>query len=108
MAVSKEYREFVLEQLERVRPVTWRSMFGGVGIYADGAFFAILADDRTFLKVDDTTRGDYEALGMLPFKPHGWPMKYFELPGELLEDYDRLRPWVEKAVRVAFHTRRKG
>jgi len=32
MAVSQSYREFVLEQLGRVAPVTGRSMFGGVGI----------------------------------------------------------------------------
>jgi hypothetical protein len=34
MAVSAEFRAFVLEQLGRVAPVTHRGMFGGVGIYS--------------------------------------------------------------------------
>jgi TfoX/Sxy family transcriptional regulator of competence genes len=32
MAFSKGYRDFVVEQLERIAPVTAKSMFGGVGL----------------------------------------------------------------------------
>jgi hypothetical protein len=53
MAVSQSYRDFVLEQLGRVSPVTGKSMFGGVGLYADGLFFALIAEDRLYFKVDD-------------------------------------------------------
>ena len=66
MAVSREYREFVLEQLGRVVAVTSRSMFGGVGIYGDGLFFALLDNDTLYLKVDDSNRGDFEAAGTGP------------------------------------------
>ena len=110
MPVSPEYREFVLEQLGRVTEVTSRSMFGGVGIYADGFFFALMDDDTLYLKVDDSNRGDFEAAGTGPFNPIGDPaqvMQYYELPAELLEDPDRLRPWVEKAVDVARRARKK-
>ncbi len=55
MAVSQSYREFVLEQLGRVTPVTGKSMFGGVGIYAQGLFFALIAEDRLYFKVDDAS-----------------------------------------------------
>ena len=41
MAVSPEYRDWVLEQLREAGTVTGRSMFGGYGIYLDGAFFAV-------------------------------------------------------------------
>jgi DNA transformation protein and related proteins len=110
MPVSPEYREFALEALARVAPVTSRAMFGGVGIYSDGLFFALLDDDAAYLKVDDSNRGDFEAAGMGPFRPageHGGAMQYFELPAELLEDAERLRPWVEKAVEVARRARRR-
>lgn len=110
MPVSPEYRAFVLESLGRVAPVTSRAMFGGVGIYSDGLFFALVDDDAVYLKVDDSNRGDFEAAGMGPFRPYGESgeaMRYFELPAELLEDADRLRPWVEKAVEVARRARRK-
>src|SRR4030095_12717765 len=71
MAVSESYRAFVLEQLGRVTPVTAKSMFGGVGIYAQGSFFALIAEDRLYFKVDDRTRPDFERLGMEPFRPFG-------------------------------------
>jgi len=110
MAVSAEYREFVLEQLERVEPVTARAMFGGVGIYASGLFFALISGDSVYLKADDSNRGDFEAAGMGPFRPYGdgtRAMQYYELPADLLEDPDRLRPWVHGAIDVARRKRRR-
>ncbi len=111
MAVTPEYREFVLEQLGRVAPaVTSRAMFGGVGVYSGGLFFALLDDDTLYLKVDDTNRADFESAGTGPFRPFGDDrdvMQYYELPAELLEDADQLRPWVEKAIEVARRKRKK-
>ena len=110
MPVTAEYREFVLEQLGRVAPVTHRRMFGGVGIYSDGFFFALLDDDTTYLKVDDSNRGDFEAAGtrqFSPFKDERMSMNYYELPADLLEDADALRPWVLKAIDVARAARRR-
>lgn len=104
MPVSKQFREFALEQLGRVAPITSRGMFGGVGIYSEGLFFALIDDDRLYFKVDQTNRGDFEELGMGPFRPFGddsKPMQYYEVPGDLLEDHHRLRQWVEKAVQVS-------
>jgi DNA transformation protein len=104
MAVRDSYRDFVVEQLGRVRPVTWRRMFGGVGIYADGAFFALLDNDTLFFKTGDTNRGDFEARGMKPFQPFGpdtKPMSYFEVPGDVLENVAELAMWMAKAVAVA-------
>jgi DNA transformation protein len=103
MAVNPAYREFVLEQLGRVAPVTARPMFGGVGIYAGGFFFALIGGDALYFKVDDTNRPDFEAAGMGPFRPFdgGGPMQYYEVPPDLLEDPDRLRPWMDAAVDVA-------
>jgi DNA transformation protein len=110
MAVSPEYREFVLEQLGRVAPpVTARSMFGGVGVYSGGLFFALMAGDTLYLKVDDSNRADFDAIGMEPFRPFGEdkPMQYYELRADLLEDADQLRPWVHKAIDVARRSRKK-
>jgi len=109
MAVTPEYRDFVLEQLGRVAPVTHRAMFGGVGVYSEGLFFALLDNDTIFLKVDDGNRGDFEALGMGPFRPFGdvQSMNYHELPADLLEDADALRPWVHRSLEVARAARRR-
>lgn len=108
MAVTSEYREFVLEQLGRVAPVTSRAMFGGVGVYSNGFFFALMDNDTLYLKVDDTNRPDFEAAGTGPFRPFegGGAMQYYELPADLLEDTERLRPWIDKAIDVARRSRK--
>ena len=105
MAVSSSFRTFVIEQLSRVIPrIRARSMFGGVGIYAGERFFALIADDILYFKVDDSNRPDFEARGMGPFLPYGDErdtMQYYEVPADLLEDPDALRPWAEKSIAVA-------
>ena len=103
MAVSTGYRSFVIEQLERVSSITSKSMFGGVGLYAEEYFFALMAEDRLYFKVDDSNRPDFEKAGMEPFRPYGddRAMKYFEVPVDVLEYADLLRGWAEKAISVA-------
>jgi DNA transformation protein len=103
MAFSKGYRDFVVEQLGRVAPVTARSMFGGVGLYTEGLFFALIAEDRLYFKVDDSTRPEFELLGMEPFRPFGEEnaMGYYEVPADVLEDATQLEPWMRKAIGVA-------
>src|SRR5512146_1418317 len=108
MAVSQSYREFVLEQLSRVTPVTGKSMFGGIGIYAQGLFFALIADDRLYFKVNDATRPDFEQRGMEPFRPFGEDsaMGYYEVPADVVEDVAQLEPWMQRALDVAAQTKR--
>lgn len=109
MPVSPSYRQFVVDSLERVMTgIRAKSMFGGVGLYAGELFFALIDDDTLYLKVDDATRGDFEARGKGPFRPFGEDgevMQYYELPAELLEEPDELRIWVEQAVEVARRAR---
>jgi DNA transformation protein len=85
-------------------------MFGGVGIYADQLFFALIDDDTLYFKVDDSNRPDFERLGMKPFQPYGEGgeiMQYYQVPTDLLEDLETLRPWVEKAIAVAARKARR-
>ncbi len=103
MAFSSGFRDYVLEQLERTPFVTYKSMFGGVGIYSEGYFFALIAEDRLYLKVDDSNRPDFEAAEMEAFMPYGdgRTMQYWEVPVGVLEDADVLKGWAEKAITVA-------
>jgi DNA transformation protein and related proteins len=109
MATSQSYRDFVLEQLGRMTSVTGKSMFGGVGIYAQGLFFALIAEDRLYFKVDDTTRPDFERLGMEPFRPFGEDsaMGYYEVPADVVEDSVQLALWMRKAIDVAAKAKSK-
>lgn len=110
MSVTKSYRTFVLEQLNRALPsVRTRSMFGGVGLYAGDVFFALIANDVVYLRTDESSRAEFESLGMEPFRPfaeHGPVMSYYQLPEEILEDADELRRWAERAIAGARHNRK--
>ena len=104
MPVSDGFIEFVVDQLAGCGTITAKRMFGGVGIYADELFFALLGADRLYLKVDDTNRADFEAVGMGPFRPYGDDtevMQYYEVPVGILEDADELVRWGRKALAVA-------
>jgi DNA transformation protein len=104
MAVSASYLAFVLEQLDAVRGLTDKRMFGGVGLYAGDAFFAVLDNDTLFFKVDDTLRERYRQRGMPPFAPiPGKPpmLGYFQVPADVLEDAAALCRWAADSIAVS-------
>ncbi|HKW12599.1 MAG TPA: TfoX/Sxy family protein [Gemmatimonadaceae bacterium] len=111
MSVSSSYRTFVVEQLSRALPsVRARPMFGGVGLYAGDVFFALIANDALYFRTDESTRVEFESLGMAPFRPfdeHGPVMSYYQLPEEILEEPEMLRRWAERAIEGARARRRR-
>lgn len=109
MSVSPSYRDYVTDQIEQAcdLPIRTNRMFGGVGIYAGELFFAIIAYETLYFKVDESNRPDYEQAGMKPFTPFpdkGHIMGYYQLPEEVLEDTEELKSWVTKALEVAERT----
>ena len=109
MAVSDAFREFVLEQLAPAGRVTARRMFGGVGLYLDGLFFALIDDDTLYFKADESTRERYEKAGSQRFCPDParpeQAMGYWQVPAEVLEDADELAAWARQAMGVALAKR---
>ncbi len=104
MAVDREFRAFVCGQLSRLVPVRDRSMFGGVGLYADDLFFGLISGDTLYLRADEQTRPTFEAAGSHAFAPFGdtsRAMAYYAVAGDLLDDPAELRPWVELALAAA-------
>jgi DNA transformation protein len=69
-------------------------------------FFGILHQGRLFPHTDETSRAQYRALGMGPFRPNARQTlaSYYEVPPEVLEDGERLRDWMRTAL--AARTRR--
>ena len=99
-----------LELLEPLGPVSARRMFGGYGVYLDRTMFALVADDALYLKVDDDSRGEFEAAGLEPFrywkKGKSYQMSYHAAPEDALEDAELLRDWARKAVDAAMRAAR--
>jgi DNA transformation protein len=111
MAVSADYRDFVLEQLRPAGQVTTRRMFGGVGLYLDGLFFALIDDDTLYFKTGDSNRARYQAADSRPFCPYpdrpDKSMAYWQVPVEVLEDADELAIWAREAMTVALQAKSK-
>jgi DNA transformation protein and related proteins len=109
MAVGDDFRDYVIEQLAGAGRVSSRAMFGGVGLYLDGLFFALIDDDTLYFKADAASRVRYERAGSRPFCPYpGRPdqaMGYWQVPAEVLEDADELAAWAREAMGVALAKR---
>ena len=104
MPVSDSFVAFLLDQLEALGSVSARRMFGGVGLYAGDHFFAIVARDVLYLKVDASSRARFAQAGMRAFQPfpdRPGTMQYYEVPVAVLEDADELVVWARSAVAVA-------
>ena len=54
MASTKEYRDYVLEQLRLVPGITCRPMMGEFLLYCNGVLFGGIYDDRLLVKKTDT------------------------------------------------------
>lgn len=104
MSVSEDYMTYVLGQFESLGAVAARKMFGGAMLHLGGVYFALIADDILYLKVDDSNKPDYEAAGMGPFRPFGSKtrvMQFYEVPADVLEDKEKLELWSKKALDAA-------
>ena len=105
MAIDREFESFLKELLEPVGSVTFRRMFGGLGIFRYGLMFGLVADDRLCFKVDDGNRQDYLAEGMEEWaydgKGKSIKMGYWYVPERLFEDNDDMVRWATQAFDAA-------
>src|SRR5207237_910935 len=82
-----------------------RPMFGGHGLYCDGAFFALVLDDVLYLKADDHSRPRFLAAGLEPFvyerQGKRASLGYYRAPPEALESPDAALAWGREALGAA-------
>lgn len=111
MPVSADYLAYVLDQLSAFGKVTSRRMFGGVGLYHEELFFALIDDDVLYFKADESNRDDYVRAGMKRFAPFpGQPqyeMGYYEVPADALEQPEELAAWARKSLAVAAQSKKR-
>lgn len=51
MSTSKEYKNFMLEQLDLLDNITYRAMMGEYLLYYNGVLFSGIYDDRLLVKI---------------------------------------------------------
>ena len=67
MATSKEYKEFILEQLELLNDITCRPMMGEYLLYYNGILFGGIYDDRLLVKKVENNK-KYNMKEELPYE----------------------------------------
>lgn len=106
MPHTSEFVNHLLDLLAPLGGVTARGMFGGWGIYRDGLMFALVAYDTFYVKVDDPSRPEFTALGLLPFTYEtktgtNTIMSYHTVPTDALDSPDILCQWARKGIAAA-------
>ncbi len=91
-------------------------MFGGMGIYSQGIFFALLSSQGLlYFRVSESNRADFEKADSEPFMPYSRVksragerivMPYYLVPEKVLARPTTLRKWAEKAVDAAMEARK--
>ena len=66
MATTKEYKEFVLEQLSLLENITVKPMMGEFLLYYNGVLFGGIYDDRLLVKKVETNK-KYDMEEQLPY-----------------------------------------
>ena len=92
MASTKEYRDYILEQLSLVPGITCRPMMGEFLLYADGVLFGGIYDDRLLVKKTESNAG----FGMSEALPYEGAKPMY-LVNEV-DDRERLKGIIEGTV----------
>lgn len=87
--------------------LSFRKMFGGLGIYSNGMIFAVVLRDELMLKGDDHCALAYEEAGMqrwcYPNRKSGKDvaMPYWTAPEDALDNADEMQQWARMAYEAA-------
>ncbi|MGK9286573.1 TfoX/Sxy family protein [Sinorhizobium meliloti] len=98
--------EHYVDQLSDWAKITTRPLFGAIALYRGDTVFAMAWKGALYFKVDEDSRGDYEAANShaLGYKTRGEShalKTYWEVPADVLEDGDKLHEWAERAYHAA-------
>jgi TfoX/Sxy family transcriptional regulator of competence genes len=67
MATTRDYRDFILEQLKLLDNITCKSMMGEYLLYYNGLLFGGIYDDRLLVKIVDSNK-KYNMQESIPYE----------------------------------------
>lgn len=105
------FADHCVELLGSVGRVQARRMFGGHGLYLDGLMFALIIEERLYLKTDAQNAASLRAAGGAPFTYDGarGPVvtSYVGPPDEAMDSPALMAPWARSALEAALRARVK-
>ena len=93
MASDQGFADYVVDQIAPDCGVTYKKMFGEYGLYSGGKMFAMICDDRLFVKPTDGGRAHIGEVVEAPPYPGAKPIFLIE---DQLEDGE----WLSELVRI--------
>jgi len=93
MASDKQFLNFIEDQIENAGNITYKMMFGEYGLYSDGKLFALVCDNRLFIKPTEAGRAYIKDVVEAPPYP-GAKLSF------LIEDKLEDREWLSNLVKI--------
>ena len=93
MASDKEFLNFITAQIENSGKITYKSMFGKYGIFSDNKIFALVCNNKLFIK--PTEAGRIFIKDIKEASPYPGAK-----PSFLIEDKIEDREWISNLVRI--------
>ena len=94
MATDKAFVDIVLDQIENAGEVTAKKMFGEYGVFSNGKIFALICDNKLFIKPTESGRAFIQDVVEAP------PYKGAK-PSFLIEDKIEDREWLSELIRIS-------
>lgn len=94
MATDKVFVDFVLDQIENAGEITAKKMFGEYGVFSDGKIFALICDNKLFIKPTESGRAFIQDVHEAsPYKG--------AKPSFLIDDKLEDRDWLSELIRIS-------
>jgi TfoX/Sxy family transcriptional regulator of competence genes len=93
MASHQEFVDFVLDQIENTGEITAKKMFGEYGLFSNKKIFALICDNKLFVKPTEAGRAFIEDVVETP------PYKGAK-PSLLIEDKLDDKEWLSELIRI--------
>ncbi len=102
---KQEFANFVVELMAGFAPVQARRMFGGFGIFWQGLMFAIILNDKLYIKVDDESEPRFAQRGLprFQYETRGGTasLRYCEAPPETYDEPAHMVTWARLGFECA-------
>jgi len=94
MACTQEFADYVIEQIDNAGVITAKGMFGGYHVYSDGKLFALIIDNKLYVKITDSGKEFAKGVTQVP------AFAKTKILSFLIEDQLEDREWLSELVRI--------
>jgi DNA transformation protein len=85
----------MIKELNPLKGISTKKMFGGYGIFHDNVMFGIIDSKGTpFFKINDEIIADFESNGGVQHSR----MPYFSIPAKIMANQENLIEWANRSI----------